>query len=342
MTAVVILISFRRVRGGRDRSLDRLDGVTVNGVGARPLVIVATGMVDITGTLAVTSTADRPDRGRRRSSRVQPPRPARHRQRGRCRWRRRIRSSISEASDSSGRDINGADNGTASIAGRSGSDPDDTRGRLRRRRRSIGVISTTGGTGGAPGGALAVYADSIRDRGSGRRVGILGVAVAPRSSGGGGGGSGGMIVLEAASALFNITGFVLAQGGGGGEGWRAERGGADGTTVTTVEPPLGGGINKGGNGGTGAYQEKIATDGRIPNAGDVGRRWRWWWWRRRRDDRADAGGVVQQRVARTRDDRHGVIRAHNANAVTPLSPIMPAISQFHRAPIVSSLPAWLG
>ncbi len=115
-----------------------------------------------------------------------------------------------------------------------------------------------GGNGGAGGGAVYIISSSaitiaghINASGEG---GAFGTFVSPASGGGGGGGAGGMIGLDA--PLVAVTGALFANGGGGGGGGGSAAGanGNDGQDASSAGGAVGGGLGGavgGGNGGTG-------------------------------------------------------------------------------------------
>ncbi len=119
--------------------------------------------------------------------------------------------------------------------------------------------ANAGGAGGNAGGAVYLLAgDSITIGGKINASGAGGGGGAnavSSSGGGGGGGAGGMIGLEA--ARITVTGAVFANGGGGGAGGGnagtgdAGRAGTDPTAATTAAAG-GTGPNNGGNGGAGS------------------------------------------------------------------------------------------
>lgn len=114
-----------------------------------------------------------------------------------------------------------------------------------------------GGEPGASGGAVMLVANTvalagtINASGAGGRGG--GLLIATGSDGGGGGGSGGAIIVDAQT--FLSIGAMLALGGGGGEGSANSALGADGAECNTDMPnqqPRGGASPAGSDGGDGA------------------------------------------------------------------------------------------
>jgi hypothetical protein len=114
-----------------------------------------------------------------------------------------------------------------------------------------GNTGQNGGGGGHGGGAVYLIAGSsimvsgvIAAGGQGGYGGKLG-------SGGGGGGTGGLIGLDAPS--ITSSGTIFANGGGGGEGGGQTGIGGDGDSALTASAANGGTFNtNGGDGGTGA------------------------------------------------------------------------------------------
>ena len=122
------------------------------------------------------------------------------------------------------------------------------------------------GDGGRSGGAVlliaaqAVLVDGVVDasgRGGSPGNGGLGTG-----GGGGGGGSGGMIVLDAATV--GVPGACFANGGGGGEGGNSTSGhaGSESPEPDTVGAGGTGGNSTGGTGGAGAFGDTGASPGR--------------------------------------------------------------------------------
>ena len=129
----------------------------------------------------------------------------------------------------------------------------------------------TGGDGGDGGGAVYLFAggtiaigDTLRASGAAGKHGTV------SNGAGGAGGSGGMIVLEATT--ISVNGAVIANGGGGGEGSRGATG-ADGTDDRAFDQaPIGGsgGSSDGGNGGAGAFLTTAAVGGNSGGGGGGG------------------------------------------------------------------------
>jgi hypothetical protein len=109
----------------------------------------------------------------------------------------------------------------------------------------------TGGAGGKGGGGiLLVSAQQITIAGAINAGGGGGAGGATGSAGGGGGGSGGTIMLEA--VMIEITGVVAANGGGGGEGGDAGASGDLGDTGRPSATAALGGSGAAANGGNAA------------------------------------------------------------------------------------------
>jgi hypothetical protein len=117
--------------------------------------------------------------------------------------------------------------------------------------------SGSGGNAGASGrggGALYLIANELSITGTVNASGAGGRG-AGLSAGGGGGGAGGMIVLDAATLTVANSARIFANGGGGGEGGGGSNGGDDGVDSTApATAGLGGAGNAGagGDGGDGA------------------------------------------------------------------------------------------
>ena len=132
--------------------------------------------------------------------------------------------------------------------------------------------TSTFGVKGLGGGAVYLFAGSqVSVSGAVNASGGAGTAGLLNSAGAGGGGSGGMIVFDA-PVILNV-GDVFANGGGGGEGAATTAiAGVDGREPTSVNPSgtAGGGTLEGGNGGTGAAQGTNAGNGGTGTGGGGG------------------------------------------------------------------------
>ena len=126
------------------------------------------------------------------------------------------------------------------------------------------------GAGGSGGGAIYLIADTMTITGGINASGASGFG-AGLSAGGGGGGSGGMIVLDAPVITVGTGARIFANGGGAGEGGGGGNGGNDGSDPTSpTAVPLGGAGNAGGggDGGNGAFGLTAAGAGQ--NSNDAG------------------------------------------------------------------------
>jgi hypothetical protein len=130
-----------------------------------------------------------------------------------------------------------------------------------------GSAAGTAGKSGAGGGAVYLLAGGTMAFAAtgGVNASGAGAGVAGARGGGGGGGSGGMIVLHAESFTATMGAFLMANGGGGGPG--ANNGGAvagadpSPTMPLAVAPATNGCGNGCGNGGQGAAQGIPAGSG---------------------------------------------------------------------------------
>jgi hypothetical protein len=117
-----------------------------------------------------------------------------------------------------------------------------------------GAGGNANGNGGNGGGAIALIADgSIDIDGIINASGQSGAGGASGGSGGGGGGSGGMIVIDARTMITG-TGQIFANGGAGGEGSSPGSGGDAGIDSSSPTTAGIGGMGNagGGDGGTGS------------------------------------------------------------------------------------------
>jgi hypothetical protein len=129
---------------------------------------------------------------------------------------------------------------------------------------------TSGGQGGGGGGAIQISARSIEiaQGGAIAAAGAGGRGATGMYGGGGGGGSGGAILLEA--PVLRLRGAILVGGGGGGEGARGSPdGGSNGQDGRLDGMPATGGTDKsagGGDGGSGAVAQTAAGPGQAGEA----------------------------------------------------------------------------
>lgn len=198
-------------------------GVTVRAVGSRPLALVSSGEIKVSGVLdvsshrATSSTDENLGAGAAGAS---------------C-------PEFLSAPDASGAGGGGAAGGSFSGKGGDGgfsdevggpaqraagrafnalSAPSFLRGGCRGQNGGDGSAAGSGGLGGPPGGALLLAASGDISIASTGRIsaGGGGATGSSQMAGGGGGGSGGMIVLE--GKAVHRVGTVIAMGGGGGQG----------------------------------------------------------------------------------------------------------------------------
>ena len=129
---------------------------------------------------------------------------------------------------------------------------------------SAGAGNDAGARGHGGGAVMLIARQTIALDGTINASGAAGSA-GKNSAGGGGGGSGGMIVLDAATV--NVTGKCFANGGGGGEGGDlSSTGNPGGESSKPGEVGIGGGgANRGGKGGDGG-----GAGGRAAAAGIAG------------------------------------------------------------------------
>ena len=221
--------------------------------GSRPLVLVATQTISITGTLTASSFrqfdivgagADMP---------------------GCTAGAAPTGSSGGAGGSFGGMGGNGAVAGTAASAGMAGASfvPTTLRGGCSGQDGADAVAPLGPGAKGRGGGALYLIANTsitiagtLSANGSGGTGGGTG-----DSAGGGGGGSGGFIGLDTPSLM--VTGSVLANGGGGGEGSSTQNPGASGqdTSTATVAAAGGaGGTSFGTDGGDGSVGAQLAGE----------------------------------------------------------------------------------
>lgn len=124
-----------------------------------------------------------------------------------------------------------------------------------------------GGSGGNGGGALYLIAPAITINGTLDASGDGGGAGA-NASGGGGGGAGGFIGLDAPTVTVASGASVFANGGGGGEGGTPNKDGNSGSSSTgpaNAASGGSGGASHGGNGGNGSAGASL--DGNNGSAG---------------------------------------------------------------------------
>ena len=271
--------------GGPDACLILADGVTIGdliGIGPRPLVVVSTTDLTITGALDVSSRLGVRDGAAANDAS--------------CAVSGQPESDLGGAAGAAGGSFHGAggnggegdtdnslgNDGTAlaGLASAAITQPAFLRGGCPGGRGGDEGGGGLGGAGGSSGGAVWLVAagklellatGSIRATGAGGAPGQV-------QSGGGGGGSGGLIVLEATTLA--IGGPVSANGGGGGEGGTrfgstsvTGNKGADGDLGATPAPGGFGALGSSGDGGAGSAGAQLdggAGESTIVGAGGGG------------------------------------------------------------------------
>jgi hypothetical protein len=230
-------------------------GTTVTVVGPRPLILLSTSDITISGTLDAASHLDRTgpaaDTGPCATNFINPTTNG-----SGGGWGGSFGGPGGNGGNSAG--IGGGAPSpvnvtalTGGCAGGNGADNDALGGR--------------GGDGGHSGGAvLLVAAHAVAIDGvvnASGRGGSPGDGGDGTGGGGGGGGSGGMIVLDAASVA--VTGACFANGGGGGEGGNSVTGhnGSESPAPNMVGAGGTGGNSTGGTGGASAYGTTSASPG---------------------------------------------------------------------------------
>jgi hypothetical protein len=244
----------------------QIDG-TLRGVGGKPLVLVATTTVTITGKIDLSGNPAG------RSAAADP---------AECTSGTSATGGGGGAGGSfGGRGGNGANGNGSTNASTAGAAVTPTR---LRGGCSGKVGSNGGGGGGHAGGAVAMLAgDSITIDGVIDASGSFGYGGPPSGSamnpakGGGGGGSGGMIELDAPILAIGPAGSVFANGGGGGEGGGNPAAGNDGkrpTDATIAAPGGASGTSNGGDGGDGSVGAMLdggrGSDGTATGGGGAG------------------------------------------------------------------------
>jgi hypothetical protein len=233
-------------------------GATLRATGSRPLVLLATTSIVVTGTLDAAS-----HRGGTAGPGANP---------AACPTGTAPTAAGGGGGGYGGTFVTlGGDGGECLTRGAKGIAPTTAEVPVSLRGGCPGIAgaSTNPGAGGAGGGAVELNAASIMVSGSVNASGAGGQGGTSNDSGGGGGGSGGMIVFD--TATLAVTGMVMVQGGGGGGGSGNSGSGTPGAdpTVAGVGAAPGDGYHAvggvGGAGGTGA----IATDAGDAEAGNL-------------------------------------------------------------------------
>jgi hypothetical protein len=117
---------------------------------------------------------------------------------------------------------------------------------------ATGTSNAPGGTSGGVAYLIAVTSIDLPTDATIYASGAGGSAGGPGNGGGGGGGSGGLVAFEA--PMLTLAGLVIAGGGGGGGGGAANAGtdGMDGATLFNGRANGGTGATSGASGGAGA------------------------------------------------------------------------------------------
>ncbi len=226
---------------------------TINAKGAKPLVLLSTSTIDITGTIDVSSHHDAMPQ--LAGAGANPT--------GACNGF----SVASGGSGGAGGSFGGKGGNGEARGGNAGTaSPALTAAPQTLRGGCAGTNgATAGGNGGAGGGAIALIAagkltldGTIDASGSGGQGGMNG-----GTRGGGGGGSGGMIVLDAQTIMVTATSSIFANGGGGGQGGSGPAAGDSGGESTAPATAALRGMNPivdGGSGGNGSAGT-VSADG---------------------------------------------------------------------------------
>jgi hypothetical protein len=208
--------------------------------GSRPLVLLATSQLDLSGLVDAVSYHFGSSR---RGAGANPA--------GLCDVQ--VATGASGGAGGSLAGIGGAGASVNGVAGGAGPSADPASGL--RGGCPGGAGGNGGGSGGSGGGAVALIAGDLRISGVVKAAGAGGQGGPASQSGGGGGGAGGMIVLDAASITLIASSVLLVGGGGGGQGGSSAAAGADGgeAGTGTIPGPAGSAVdNAGGAGGLGS------------------------------------------------------------------------------------------
>jgi hypothetical protein len=127
-------------------------------------------------------------------------------------------------------------------------------------------------SGGSGGGAIAIIAAQIRIDARINASGEGGRGAAPSKSGGGGGGSGGMIVIDSTMVQLGSRAAIWANGGGGAQGGATGMGGNNGNEssgpAVGAQPSTGTAL--GANGGRGSVGAALTGGTGISDASNGG------------------------------------------------------------------------
>ncbi len=254
------------------------ESITVQNVtvtGNRPLVLVATGEITLTGQLDAASHVAPPSEG---PGALDP---------GTCGTFGTIPNGIpagggAGASFASGGGPGGAGGsaGNNATAGGTGYSPflATPPGALRAgcRGQTGGTGQGSGGTGGFGGGAVYLVSGTRLTLGAAAIINASGAGAAQpgKTGGGGGGGSGGMVLLHAPDVTIAPGAIVVANGGGGSTGGDDNGAGTgtrgndpDPANPTSAAPTVTG---AGGSGGGGFAEGSTATSGGPGLSGEGG------------------------------------------------------------------------
>jgi hypothetical protein len=238
-----------------------VSGTTVGVFGPRPLVLLATGTINISSpNFDITSrtsstTSDGPNANPPQCA----PAASQNGLGANGGGGGGAGGSFGSKGGNGGAGANGAS--TAGVAKAADASFNVLRGGCRGGNGGTGQAGTA--TGGSGGGAIYLASQgTIMISGSINASGAGGFGGDGPRGGGGGGGSGGMIVLYAATLDVGAAARVFANGGGGGGGsGNLTTNGADGTDPVTADAPANGGLAgdvQGTTGGAGAFKATAA------------------------------------------------------------------------------------
>jgi hypothetical protein len=128
----------------------------------------------------------------------------------------------------------------------------------------------TGASGGAGGGAVYLAAGAMISISGAGAINASGMGgdLTTTGSGGGGGGSGGMVVLWAGQSIQHLSGVIIANGGGGSGGSQGGNGGLGGdpNPGSVMHAAGGPSTGAGGDGGNGGAITAVAGPGESTGA----------------------------------------------------------------------------